>query len=155
MSQLKLRGSYGKIGNNTIPQFLYEPSLRIIIYIIHMMGKIRREDSGIQMLRMLRLKWEDVPQWNIGVDASFLDNRLNTTIEYYDKKTSDVLYSVGVPPSAGPSSEPFSETSSYRAANIGRVSNRVFEWMLQWRSPIKISGMTWLLRCLPTTRTKW
>ena len=49
--------------------------LRIIIYIIHMMGKIRREDSGIQMLQNATIKWEDVAQWNIGVDASFLDNR--------------------------------------------------------------------------------
>ena len=47
-----------------------------------------------------------------------------------------MLYSVGVPPSAGPSSEPFSETSSYRA-NIGKISNRGFEWMVQWRDSYK------------------
>ena len=35
--------------------------LRIIIYIIHMIGKIRREDSGIQMLRMLRLNGKTWP----------------------------------------------------------------------------------------------
>ena len=61
MSQLKLRGSYGKIGNNTIPQFLYEPSFTNNYLYFHMMGKIRREDSGIQMLRMLRLNGKTWP----------------------------------------------------------------------------------------------
>ena len=119
-----------------------------------MIGKNTQRGFWYSNVANATIKWEDVAQWNIGVDASFLDNRLNTTIEYYDKKTSDMLYSVGVPPSAGPSSEPFSETSSYRA-NIGKISNRGF-WNGWFNGgiPIKISGMTWLLRCLPT-RTKW
>lgn len=136
MSQLKLRGSYGKIGNNTIPQFLYEPSFTNNYLYYSYDGQNTQRGFWYSNVANATIKWEDVPQWNIGVDASFLDNRLNTTIEYYDKKTSDMLYSVGVPPSAGPSSEPFSETSSYRA-NIGKISNRGFEWMVQWRDSYK------------------
>lgn len=136
MSQLKLRGSYGKIGNNTIPQFLYEPSFTNNYLYYSYDGQNTQRGFWYSNVANATIKWEDVAQWNIGVDASFLDNRLNTTIEYYDKKTSDMLYSVGVPPSAGPSSEPFSETSSYRA-NIGKISNRGFEWMVQWRDSYK------------------
>lgn len=110
--------------------------LRIIILYYSYDGQNTQRGFWYSNVANATIKWEDVAQWNIGVDASFLDNRLNTTIEYYDKKTSDMLYSVGVPPSAGPSSEPFSETSSYRA-NIGKISNRGFEWMVQWRDSYK------------------
>ena len=136
MSQLKLRGSYGRIGNNTIPQFLYEPSFTNNYLYYSYDGQNTERGFWYSNVANATIKWEDVAQWNIGLDASFLNNRLNTTIEYYEKKTSDMLYAVGVPPSAGPSSEPFSETSSYQA-NIGKINNKGFEWMVQWRDSYK------------------
>ena len=38
------------------------------------------------------LKWETVEDWNVGVDMSFLDSRLDMTFEYFQKKSSDMLY---------------------------------------------------------------
>jgi len=136
ISQLKLRGSYGKIGNNTIQQFLYESAFtNNFLYYSYDSDNTQR-GFWYSHVANAAIKWEDVAQWNIGVDASFLNNRLNTTIEYYEKNTSDMLYSIGVPPSAGPSAEPFGTNSSYKA-NIGKISNKGFEWMVQWRDSYK------------------
>jgi len=72
MSQLKLRGSYGKIGNNTIPQFLYEPSFtNNFLFYAYDGANTQKRIWLFQLLRMLRFNWDDVAQWNIGVDASF------------------------------------------------------------------------------------
>lgn len=132
ISQLKLRGSYGKIGNNTIAQFLYESAFTNNYLYYSYDSENTQRGFWYSNVANAAIKWEDVAQWNLGIDASFLNNRLNTTIEYYDKKTSDMLYSVGVPPSAGPSAEPFNTSASYKA-NIGKISNKGFEWMIQWR----------------------
>ena len=75
-----------KIGNNTIPQFLYEPSFTNNYLYYSYDGQNTQRGFWYSNVANATIKWEDVAQWNIGVDASFLDNRLNTTIEYYDKK---------------------------------------------------------------------
>lgn len=133
LSQLKLRASIGRIGNNTVPQFLYEPSYTSN-YLYYSYDS-KKTDRGFWYSNIpnAAIKWEDVTQWNIGIDASLFNNRLNTTIEYYDKKTSDMLYSIGAPPSSGAySSDIFAKAPSY-TANIGEISNKGFEWMIQWR----------------------
>lgn len=136
LSQLKLRGSYGKIGNNTVPQFLYESAFTNQFLYYSYDDLSTQRGFWYASVANAAIKWEDVSQWNIGIDAGFFNNRLTTTLEYYDKKTSDMLYSVGVPPSAGPSAEPFTTSASYRA-NIGKISNRGMEWMVQWRDSYK------------------
>lgn len=136
ITQLKLRGSYGRIGNNTIAQFLYESAFTNNFLFYSYDSENTQRGFWYSHVANSAIKWEDVAQWNIGIDAGFLNNRLNTTIEYYDKKTSDMLYSVGVPPSAGPSAEPFSTSASYKA-NIGEISNKGIEWMIQWRDSYK------------------
>lgn len=136
LSQLKLRGSYGRIGNNTVPQFLYESSYTNT-YLYYSYDDITtKRGFWLKSVANKDIKWEDVSQWNIGIDASILNNHLNTSIEYYNKKTSDMLYSVSTPPSSGTYSEPFSISSSYMA-NIGQISNKGLEWMIQWKGAHK------------------
>jgi len=136
VSQLKLRGSYGRIGNNTIAQFLYESAFTNNFLFYSYDSETTQRGFWYSHVANAAIKWEDVAQWNIGLDASFLNNRLSTTLEYYNKQTSDMLYSVGVPPSAGPSAEPFGTSASYKA-NIGKISNKGIEWMVQWRDNYK------------------
>ena len=50
------------------------------------------------------LKWESTEQFNIGVDFSLFDGRLNASAEYYNKKTKDMLMSVSA---AQPAPQPF------------------------------------------------
>ena len=127
LSQLKLRASYGLIGNNTIGQFLYEANFtNNQMYYAY--------DNSQQVGRGFRygkfpntsIKWEEVAQFDLGLDVGLLDNRLNFSVEYYTKKTTDMLYWISLSPSAGMRSGTF-------PANIGEISNKGFDFMIQYR----------------------
>lgn len=129
LSQLKLRGSWGRIGNNTVPQFLYESAfVNDRLYYSYDDENVVR-GYWYKGIANKGIKWEDVAQWDFGVDASFFNNRLNLTAEYYRKNTSDMLYSLSAPLSTGSK-----ETSYY--TNIGEISNRGFEFMAQYRDQV-------------------
>lgn len=68
------------------------------------------------------LKWEETAMFNVGVDFSLLSNRLSGTLEYYDKKTKDLLYTykVSVPPFLYPD----------MLANVGTMTNKGLEFIL-------------------------
>lgn len=68
------------------------------------------------------LKWEETSMFNIGFDYSIANGRLHGTVEYYDKKTEDLLYtySVPVPPYLYPE----------MVANVGSMSNKGFEVLI-------------------------
>ena len=65
------------------------------------------------------LKWESTSMFNVGVDFSLFQSRINGTIEYYDKVTSDLLYSYSVPV------PPYMYTTMM--ANVGAMSNKGLE----------------------------
>lgn len=68
------------------------------------------------------LRWEKSGMFNVGIDYSIFDGRINGTIEYYDKKTSDLLYNykVPVPPYLYPT----------MLANVGTMQNKGIEFMI-------------------------
>ena len=127
---LKLRGSWGKIGNNTCGQFLYETGwTNSGMYQAFSDGDIVRGFYYAGMPNK-NIKWETVTQWNVGLDATLLDGRLTGTIEYYDKETTDMLYQVGIPASSG-------SFSSQLTTNIGEIRNKGLEISLGWRDQIQ------------------
>lgn len=68
------------------------------------------------------LTWEKVYSWNIGADFSLFNSRLSVALDYYQKKTSDLLYKVTMPGIIG-----FSNMWD----NVGEVQNKGFELELQ------------------------
>ncbi|MDR2232986.1 MAG: TonB-dependent receptor [Tannerella sp.] len=70
------------------------------------------------------LKWEQTAMFNIGLDYALFNGRVNGTIEWYNKKTSDMLYNYPVP------SPPFMNTSML--ANVGDMSNTGIEFSINW-----------------------
>ncbi|QGY48040.1 SusC/RagA family TonB-linked outer membrane protein [Maribellus comscasis] len=68
------------------------------------------------------LKWEETSMFNVGLDYNILNNRLSGTIEYYDKRTKDLLYTyqVPVPPYLYPD----------MLANVGSMSNKGIEFLI-------------------------
>ena len=64
------------------------------------------------------LKWETTGQWNVGLDLTFLNERITTTIDYYNKITSDLLIKATLPISSGFGSA---------MKNIGKVQNQGLE----------------------------
>ena len=77
------------------------------------------------------LKWETVEDWNVGVDMSFLDSRLDITFEYFQKKSSDMLYqkqnifAIGYP-----------DWNSTVWMNIGSMKASGWELSLNWHDKV-------------------
>ncbi len=100
--QLKLRGSWGMSGNDAIGDFRYLSQVATmgIFYPFgdpqtYYQGATVRENNSPD------IKWETTESANIGADMTFLDNRLNFTVEVFNKKTNDILFGVPRPVSLG------------------------------------------------------
>ncbi len=78
------------------------------------------------------LKWETSGELNIGLDFSFLNDRIGGSIDFYNKNTKDLLYWYNVP------SPPNLKTETY--ANVGKIQNRGIEIMIQG-TPVKTASL--------------
>ena len=97
LSSLKLRGNYGTDGNDRIGDFASLENFQ---------GGIISNYNGAAGLRQLsaaspNLKWERSKSYNIGIEASLLDQRLTIGIDYYNKKTTDLILNVPIPQTNG------------------------------------------------------
>ncbi|MBP5257600.1 MAG: TonB-dependent receptor [Prevotella sp.] len=120
-SNLKFRLSYGKTGNQGIGSYRTLPQLATANYPFN--GSM---SSGGAMVTWrgpvdADIKWETTSQYNAGIDFGFLNNRLTFTIDYYHKKTVDLLQEVKIPGSTG---------FSNKLTNSGNVTNDGLELTL-------------------------
>lgn len=117
--ELKLRTSFGQLGNPGVTPFssLSQLSLDGNNYVF---GSNQTLVPGIapNSLGNDNLKWETTTQYDIGLDASFFDNRVGLTLDYYNKVTKDLLVQV-----------PLLQLTSFDSAlgNFGKVRNHGFE----------------------------
>ncbi|WP_290567919.1 SusC/RagA family TonB-linked outer membrane protein [Leeuwenhoekiella sp. UBA6783] len=98
MNKLKLRGSWGLTGNSEIPVYNSLANLNEYNYVIGGSLVLGLADGR---LSNSDLKWETTTMRNIGLDASFFNNRLNLTLDYFNNKTEDLLLFVSIPSSLG------------------------------------------------------
>lgn len=129
VSNLKLRASYGTVGNR--PSSLYPQ------YDLYAVSVKYNEDSGalIAQIGNKDLTWEETLATGLGLDAAFFDNRLRLTLDLYSKRTNNILYNVPISGLTG-------VTSMWR--NIGSMSNRGFELALGG-DIIRTKDWTWSL----------
>ena len=94
LSNLKLRLGYGVTGQQEIGDYLYMPT-----YSLGSNPTGQYLDSYLLKPNGYSpdLKWEETTTYNIGLDFGFLNNRINGTLEYYEKRTKDLLNSVSAP----------------------------------------------------------
>ncbi len=96
VDELKLRAGYGVTGNQTG----LDPYRTLQLYGmsgIYYDNGSWRTGYAISQNENPNLKWESTATANIGVDFSFLKNRVSGSIEWYNKKTYDMLYTYAVP----------------------------------------------------------
>ena len=100
-SNLKLRLSYGETGNQGIGSYRTLSILNIANY--PYAGSLESGFAQVDWRGPVSkdLRWETTSQYNIGLDMGFLNNRINLTIDYYYKKTRDLLQDVKIPNSTG------------------------------------------------------
>lgn len=117
--ELKLRASWGQTGNQEIGNYASQltfgngPSAVFNNTVTTSVIPLRIANPD--------LKWETTTQFNVGIDASILNGRLSGTIDYFDKKTTDLLFNLPLPRASGYSSI---------LSNVGSVSNKGFEFFL-------------------------
>ncbi len=98
IDQLKLRLSYGQIGNQEIPIYQSLPRTTNIGYPF---GTALIIGSVPSSLSNPDLKWETTTQFNLGLDFGFFGNRLNGSFEYFSSNTNDLLLQREIPPTLG------------------------------------------------------
>jgi iron complex outermembrane receptor protein len=79
-------------------------------------------------------KWEQTATTNVGIDYGFAHNRISGSIDYYDKKTSNLLNNIPQP--AG------TNFSAYIVANVGNMTNEGVEFNIN-AEPVKTKDLTW------------
>lgn len=137
-TNLKLRGGFGIIGNQEIPHNLYQRRQAYADIDIDDGGNINPNDPGLSDVAFANpdLKWESTEQFNIGIDFSLFEGRLNASAEYYNKKTKDMLMSVFA---AQPAPQPFIwtnldavvENKGYEfTLNLALIDNSKWSWEL-------------------------
>ena len=127
---LKLRASWGRNGNiSVLSGYKYATTISLgnnwYQFGVDQMGsEFASAPSG---LANPNLTWETSEQVDLGLDARFLNNKLTVGIDYFDKRTKDLLFSVTVPPELGVSSV---------TKNGGNVLNRGLEIEAAWKDNI-------------------
>ena len=139
LSDLKLRLSYGRVGSQAVESYQSLTQLNTAWYTA----------GGIEIPALAPagrkpnpdLRWEQQTQFNVGVDAAFLDNRLTVTLDHYRSTTKDLLLVIPLPSTTG-------FTSQLR--NIGSMRNRGIELSvgsvnvqrdrLTWRSAFNVTA---------------
>ncbi len=105
ISNLKLRVSYGKTGNDNIPPFLTASSVwkGNSNNIVYSFGDGTNFSTGsiVNSVANPDLKWEETTQFDIGFDIGFLDNRLNFVVDYYNRNNDDLLIETQLPWTTG------------------------------------------------------
>ncbi|MEO6175073.1 MAG: TonB-dependent receptor [Flavobacterium circumlabens] len=130
VTEAKLRISAGTTGNQEIGNYLSLASMGSVNYAFG--GTLY---TGLAPTRLANpdLKWEKTDQYNLGLDLSLLDRKINFVFDVYYKKTNDLLISVPVP-----------LTSGYASVlqNIGGVENKGIEIGLTTEN-LKTENFSW------------
>ena len=124
-SNLKLRASYGIVGNDVISpgQFLLRPAERLYAYF----GTNRINGAIPTGIIDPNLKWEENKEFDVGVEFSLFDKRLTGEVDYYHKNSTNALFTVPLTDLG------FGSTFLTNAANI---VNRGVEISLGWNGKI-------------------
>lgn len=128
---LKIRATYGANGNRTIGR--YQTLATVDGGYNYVNGGVPIYTQSISGLASPNLKWETTTGTNIGIDFSFIKQRLNGSIEYYNNNTFDLLYNVDIPSISRYSTFP---------TNLGKIHNHGVEISLNSVN-IEKKNFTW------------
>ena len=127
---LKLRASYGRAGSQAIGPYR---TLAVLSRNNSSFNASEQSGLGLGRPENPNLFWETTQQLDLGLEASFFKGRLNVELDYYYKKTSDLLLNVQIPRQTGFNS---------RLQNLGEVENRGLE-LLNSSTNISTADFSW------------
>jgi TonB-linked SusC/RagA family outer membrane protein len=116
VSNLKLRTSYGELGNSQMANYQFQPVLNVEAGAVF--GGVYQPGATVTNLVNRDVVWESTKSFNVGLDLGIFDNALSLSAEYYRNTTSDILFRVPVPFSAGTIDFPYVNAASMRNSGI-------------------------------------
>lgn len=125
IDNLKLRASWGKLGNQNIGNYPYQNVLTLGQN--YSFGGTLAPGARLTTLANKDITWETTQVTNLGLDFDILKGRIGLVFDYFDKTTSDILYNVSV-------SKVLGLTPS--EVNAGKVKNTGFEVVLSYQESI-------------------
>ncbi len=125
VSFLKIRGSYGIIGNDKIgayPTFVTVATNQLAVF-----GENESLQNGATITQIVNRDqiWEETKQLDIGFEFHLFDDRLQTEVDYYQRDTEGVLVDVPIPDYVGVGNNP--------VVNAAEVRNNGFDFNVSWR----------------------
>jgi len=124
ISGLKLRASWGEIGNDKIGSYPGVPVVTSNLNAVFGTGEQLTFGALPIELANPEVRWEETRQTNVGSDMAFWNGRLSATVDYYNRTTSGILVQVPIPRYVGVGTDPF--------VNAARVRNNGIEGTLTW-----------------------
>ncbi len=122
ISALKLRASWGQIGNDKIGA--YPAVAQVTGNLNYVLGDQLVIGAAPVALANPQVKWETTTQTNVGVDAALFRGRIEGTVDYYNRTTDGILVQVPIPKYVGVNTEP--------TVNAAKVRNSGVEGTLTW-----------------------
>ncbi|MEO5996654.1 MAG: SusC/RagA family TonB-linked outer membrane protein, partial [Chitinophagaceae bacterium] len=131
ITNLKLRGSWGKVGNQNVALYQYYSTIANSAYYFNGSAQTATYYSGSPNVN---LTWESKTTTNLGLDMGFIENRLNFSVDIFNDRTSGILMQPAVPSSYGLS-------APYQ--NVATVDNKGWEFEASYRNQYKAGGFSY------------
>lgn len=127
ISQLKIRGGWGKAGNDLIDSYAYLSSIKKTnVHYILGTGQSLVRGATINSLSSSDIHWEETATMDVGIDIGLFENKYTASVNYYDKLTNGILIDVPIPPSLGYDGSP--------VVNEADVLNKGLEFSMGYRN---------------------
>lgn len=140
LSDLKLRASWGQLGNERVPSYRYLNTVNLGQD--YSFGQSVQSGAAVTQASDPNVTWETTTTTNLGIESSFFRNKLGVNVDLFQKRTSDILRPVDIPSQVGNLGGPL--------RNIGTVDNKGIEVGLVHRNDLgdfsyQLSGsITWI-----------
>lgn len=146
VNSLKIRASYGTLGNQNVPNYLHLATLPINTQLNWIMNGERPIYVGAPGLISRNLTWETAKSFNIGTDFAVLDNRLSASFDYFIRKTIDMF---------GPGeAKPSILGTAVPQENNASLKTQGFELSINWRHAVNKDFDYQIQGTLSDNRTK-
>lgn len=126
ISNLKLRGSWGRIGNDKITPYPSVASIATNLNAVFGSNDQERLEFGATLAELAnpQIQWEETTQSNVGLNLSLFEDQLSAEIDYYHRTTSGILVQVPIPQYVGVNTQPF--------VNAAEVTNSGIDAQVNW-----------------------
>ena len=125
LSDLKIRASWGKLGNQSIGNYPYQDLLSLAP--VYPFGAALSAGAAVTTLANKTITWETTTINNVGLDLGLFNDKLSLSADYFVKTTDDILYNVSVSNMLG---------ATPALTNAGSVENKGWDFNLNYRNAI-------------------